>query len=125
MDSEEGGHFGCLVVQSTIIARILETIKKDKEFQIWFFEMATKEPEVWSIDTDKAYRYRGRLCIPNEDQLRKDILDEVHKSRMIIYLGGTKMYKDLKRNFWWEGMKQEVATYVSQCLTCQQVKAEH
>ena len=35
------------------------------------------------------------------------------------------MYKDLKKNFWWEGMKREIATYVSQCLTCQQVKAEH
>ena len=35
------------------------------------------------------------------------------------------MYKDLKRNFWWEGMKKDVAVYVSKCLTCQQVKAEH
>ena len=35
------------------------------------------------------------------------------------------MYRDLKRNFWWEGMKREVAEYVSKCLTCQQVKAEH
>ena len=35
------------------------------------------------------------------------------------------MYKDLKRHFWWEGMKREVAVHVSKCLTCQQVKAKH
>lgn len=35
------------------------------------------------------------------------------------------MYKDLKLNFWWYGMKREVAQSVAKCLVCQQVKAEH
>ena len=87
--------------------------------------MVTKEPEIWSIDSDGACRCRGGLCVPNKGQLRKDILYQAHKSRIAIHPGGIKMYKDLKRNFWWEGIKREVATYVSQCLTCQQVKLEH
>ncbi|GJU17633.1 retrotransposable element Tf2 [Tanacetum coccineum] len=37
----------------------------------------------------------------------------------------TKMYRDLKQYFWWNGMKQDVATFVSKCMTCQQVKIEH
>ena len=87
--------------------------------------MVIKELGIWSIDSDEAYRYRGRLCVPNESQCRMDILDEAHKSRIIVHPGGTKMCKDLKRNFWWEGIKRVVATYVSKCLTYQQVKAEH
>ncbi|GJW78419.1 putative nucleotidyltransferase, ribonuclease H [Tanacetum coccineum] len=39
--------------------------------------------------------------------------------------GSTKMYRDLKQYFWWNGMKQDVATFVSKCMTCQQVKIEH
>ena len=35
------------------------------------------------------------------------------------------MYSDLKRMFWWPGLKKEVANYVSKCLTCQKVKVEH
>lgn len=35
------------------------------------------------------------------------------------------MYKDLKRGFWWSGMKREIADFVEKCLVCQQVKAEH
>ena len=35
------------------------------------------------------------------------------------------MYQDLKRHFWWNGMKRDVTEFVERCLTCQQVKAEH
>ena len=35
------------------------------------------------------------------------------------------MYQDLKRQYWWKGIKVDVARFVSRCLTCQQVKAEH
>nr|GEW97616.1 retrotransposon-related protein [Tanacetum cinerariifolium] len=32
---------------------------------------------------------------------------------------------DLKQHFWWSGTKRDVATFVSRCLICQQVKIEH
>ncbi|KAK6160734.1 hypothetical protein DH2020_004115 [Rehmannia glutinosa] len=35
------------------------------------------------------------------------------------------MYKDLKKNFWWVNMKNQVVENVAKCLTCQRVKAEH
>ena len=63
--------------------------------------------------------------MPNTEDIRKDILEEAHRLKLTVYPGGMKMYKDLKRNFWWEGMKREVAEFVSKCLMCQQVKVEH
>ncbi|XP_022158211.1 uncharacterized protein LOC111024747 [Momordica charantia] len=33
------------------------------------------------------------------------------------------MYRYLKKHYWWHNMKREIAQFVSQCLTCQQVKA--
>ena len=35
------------------------------------------------------------------------------------------MYRTIKENYWWSGMKRDVAEFVSRCLVCQQVKAEH
>jgi hypothetical protein len=32
---------------------------------------------------------------------------------------------DLKEIFWWNNMKREIAKYVSECHTCQKVKAKH
>ena len=49
---------------------------------------------------------------------------EAHRSKLTIHPGSTKMYKDVKRSFWWPGMKKDIAEYVAKCLTCQKVKAE-
>ncbi|GKE51701.1 reverse transcriptase domain-containing protein [Tanacetum coccineum] len=35
------------------------------------------------------------------------------------------MYQDLKQLYWWPNMKANIVTYVSKCLTCSKVKAEH
>ena len=43
---------------------------------------------------------------------------------MTIHSGGDKMYKDMKRVFFWVGMKKDAVELFSQCLICQQVKAE-
>ena len=35
------------------------------------------------------------------------------------------MYQDLRRQYYWSGMKRQVGDFVRRCLTFQQVKAEH
>lgn len=35
------------------------------------------------------------------------------------------MYKDLQRQYKWLGIKKDVAKFMAQCLTYQQVKADH
>ena len=63
--------------------------------------------------------------MPDVGNLRRDILDEAHKSKLSIHPGATKMYQDMRQNFWWPGMKRHVAEYVAACLTCQKAKVEH
>ncbi|GJT65976.1 putative reverse transcriptase domain-containing protein [Tanacetum coccineum] len=52
-------------------------------------------------------------------------MDEAHKTRYSVHPGANKMYYDLRDMYWWSGMKKEIAIYVSKCLTCAKVKAEH
>ncbi|GJT50734.1 putative reverse transcriptase domain-containing protein [Tanacetum coccineum] len=57
--------------------------------------------------------------------LRDLIMNESHKSKEYIHPGSDKMYHNLKKLYWWPNMKAEISTFVSKCLTCAKVKAEH
>ena len=63
--------------------------------------------------------------VPQFAHLREEILQEFQCSHFAAHLGGTKMYRDLRRQYYWSGMKKNVRDFVRRCLTCQQVKAEH
>ena len=63
--------------------------------------------------------------MPNVDDLKNEIINEAHCTRYSMHPGCTKMYRNLKNRFSWNNMKQEKAAFVSRCLTCQLIKAEH
>nr|GFA76672.1 putative reverse transcriptase domain-containing protein [Tanacetum cinerariifolium] len=67
----------------------------------------------------------GMSWLPCYGDLRTVIMHESHKSKYSINLGSDKMYQDMKKLYRWPNMKADIATYVSKCLTCAKVKAEH
>jgi hypothetical protein len=56
--------------------------------------------------------------VPKNFELYRKIMDEAHCSRYSIHPKTTKMYQDLKKNFWWTRMKREITRYVLECDTC-------
>ncbi|GAU40783.1 hypothetical protein TSUD_26630 [Trifolium subterraneum] len=82
------------------------------------------KPE-FTIADDGVIQFGNRICVPNDADLKRSILEEAHKSGFSIHPGSTKMYHDLKKNYWWPNMKTEIAEFVSRCIVCQQVKIEH
>ncbi|GJU60563.1 putative reverse transcriptase domain-containing protein [Tanacetum coccineum] len=74
---------------------------------------------------DGTLCFDGRSWLPCYGDLRTVIMHESHKSKYSIHPGSDKMYQDIKKLYWWPNMKANLATYVSKCLTCAKVKAEH
>nr|GEY70615.1 hypothetical protein [Tanacetum cinerariifolium] len=60
----------------------------------------------------------GRSWLPCYGDLRTVIMHESHKSKYSIHPGSEKIYQYMKRLYWCPNMKADIATYVSECLTC-------
>lgn len=52
-------------------------------------------------------------------------MDVAHHFKYAIHSDNTKLYKDLKKKFYWNGMEKDIAEYVASYLTCQRLTVEH
>ena len=52
-------------------------------------------------------------------------MEEAHSTRYSIHTCSTKMYRNLREVYLWEGMKKDIVEFVAKCPNSQQVKEEH
>jgi hypothetical protein len=121
------GSLNLLSIKSTLQDRIIMSQLHDEGVKIIKSKLSQGEAKYKCFHTDHqgVLRFNNRIVVPKDHQLRKQILDEAHLSKFSIHPGSTKIYQDLRQHFWWTRMKREIAKYVSECDTCQRVKASH
>ncbi|KAA3465637.1 integrase [Gossypium australe] len=76
----------------------------------------------YNIGSDDYLLLRGKICVPKNSELVHKILYEAQNGTNSIHPGSNKMYNNLKKIYWWPGMKRDISEFVSKCLICQQVK---
>nr|GEU70085.1 putative reverse transcriptase domain-containing protein [Tanacetum cinerariifolium] len=79
----------------------------------------------FEIKEDGGLYLAERIWVPVYGNLRTLIMNKAHATRYSIHPGSNKMYYDLRGLYRWPRMKKDIAMYVSKCLTCSKVKAEH
>ena len=97
-------------VDDTQIVKIIEEVQEGKR-------------PGFNVSNDGVLRFGNRLCVPNDFALKKEIVEEAHRTSYSVHPSSTKMYRDIRETYWWNNMKREIAQFVEQCLTCQQIKA--
>ena len=125
--NEDMAYLANLIAQPLIQNRVIECQALDEDLcELKEKIQAGELVDDHTLGTDGGIRRKGRLIVPgNYEELKREILDEAHMSKLTIHPGSSKMYQDVKRTYRWNNMKREIATYVSKCLTCQKVKIEH
>jgi hypothetical protein len=78
--------------------------------------------EGYQIVDEGLLTYKNRLYIPNCDDLKRFITDELHKKPYTGHPGYQKMIMTTRKQFYWLGLKKYIADYIDKCLECQQVK---
>lgn len=116
---------GMLKINNDFMEEIKEAQKNDMKVVDLIVGIDKAENSDFKVDEQGILRFCDRICIPDDSNMKKAILEESHRSKLSIHPGATKMYQDLKTLFWWSGMKRDVAQFVYACLTCQKSKVEH
>jgi hypothetical protein len=114
-----------LSIQPTLENKIREAQGSDPDLMKIHRQTGENKAPDFRVDNKGTLWYQDRICVPKEGELRQIIMDEAHNSAYSIHPGSTKMYMDLKRKYWWTGMKGDIAQFVAHCDTCQRIKAEH
>ena len=95
------GTLGSLVAAPSLLGRVIEFQGQDVEIvSIRDRVHLGTGDEGWTVHADGSLRYRGRVVVPQLTDLREEILREFHCSRFFVHPGGTKMYQDLRCQYY-------------------------
>ncbi|KAI5345035.1 hypothetical protein L3X38_012912 [Prunus dulcis] len=121
---EQGALLATLQVRPVLVERILAAQAQDPLICTLRTEVESDDRTDCSVRNDGALMVGTMLYVPNDEALKREILEEAHSSAFAIHPGSTKMYHTLREHYWWPFMKKEIAEYIRKSLICQQVKVE-
>ena len=122
---DDGATVAELIAKLDLLNRVLEEQKSDEKISTIVSQNREGKETEFSVNEDESLYYRDQVCIPNEDELKKSILEEAHSGTFAMHLDSTKMYQDLKTSYWWSRMKRDVLEFVTKCMVYQKVKTKH
>jgi hypothetical protein len=118
-----------IMYQSDLKHRIIETAKSDLQYKDLVAKLQQgnlqQKIEEYKLDKDGILMYRGIIYVPNSQELKNMILREM---RNVPYAGHPRYHKTIavvKSQYYWLGMKKEVADFIARWLEFQKVKSEH
>ncbi|XP_071912332.1 uncharacterized protein [Coffea arabica] len=79
--------FGNVKVISTLLERVKEAQKEDSMVGKWGEKVKKGEISDFNFSPDGVLKYRNRVVVPKDDMLKKEILEEAHRSKYTIHPG--------------------------------------
>jgi len=109
-----------IVEEGNILKKIKINTTREKEVI-----QALKKEDGLTWEEDGVVYMEGRIYVPNNKKIKKEILKENHDLVDVGHLGQHRMLELIKRTYWWPGLKEDVKKYVQGCFKYQQNKVQH
>ena len=104
--SDDGIVVAELIARPKMLNRVLEAQKRDEKISAIVSKIGNGKETEFTVNEDGVLYYKDRVGVPDDNDLRKSILEEAHSGSFSIHPGST--IKDLKMSYWWSGMKIDV-----------------
>ena len=90
-----------------LLSTLLEKIKEGQE-TILKMEPNSKKEISFRKSEKRIILFKDMICVPNNEDLKKEILPKIHTTPYSLHPGRTKMYRDLKKQFLVARMKKDI-----------------
>ena len=97
--SDDGTVVVELIARPEILNRVLEAQTNDEKISAIVKQIEDDKETEFTVNENGVLYYKDRVCVPDDNDLRKAILEEAHSGSFAIHPGSTKMYQDLKMSF--------------------------
>ena len=94
-------------VRSVYLDGFIATQGRDPQLQKIMLEVRQGQSRDFVIVSKSTLQLGTRLCVPDVDELRKEIMEEAHFFVYSIHPSSTKMYHNLKDTYWWNERKRD------------------
>ena len=98
--SDNGAIVAELIAKSDLLNQVLEAQKNDEKIAAIENQNRVGKETEFTAKEDGFLYYRDRVCVPNDDELKKSILKEAHSGSFAMHPASTKMYQNLKTSYW-------------------------
>lgn len=121
------GHFLSLTYVSSVvpvwIQEVVNSYVVDEQAQALLQELAVVSPNAQGYTLqDGLIRPKKKIWVGANSALRTKIISAFHSSTMGDHSGIQATYQRVSKLFTWKGLKQEVESFVKQCVVCQHAK---
>jgi len=98
------------------VQSVIQALREDKSTH------PTVQLTQCQIREDLLY-YRDRLYIPDDDELKAEVLRLCHEDPAAGHPGRAKTYELISREYYWKGLSTAVRRWVKNCTICRRTKS--
>ena len=97
--SDDGTIVAELIARPKMFNRVLEAQTNDEKISAIVKQIGDDKETEFTMNENRVLYYKDRVCVPDDNDLRKAILEEAHSGSFAIHPGSTKLYQYLKMSF--------------------------